>query len=57
MFQDICVYVIVALALAGLGCHIYRKFKALKKNKNVLVCDSCPLKEDCARKRSMCRNR
>ena len=47
MLQDICVYIIVALALGGLGCHIYRKLKALKSNKGGLVCGSCPLKKDC----------
>ncbi|MDE5612434.1 MAG: hypothetical protein K2I90_10505 [Odoribacter sp.] len=47
MFQDICVYVIVALAFGGLGCHIYRKLKALRRNKGELVCASCPLKKDC----------
>lgn len=45
--QEILVYVIIALAVAGAVRYSYRKINALKKNKDDHACDACPLKDSC----------
>lgn len=47
MFQTITVYILIFVALGGLGRYIYRKLKALKKGKESEACDTCPLKKSC----------
>lgn len=53
MLQSILVYIIIALALGGLGRHIFRKIRILRKSKDTSECSSCPLKNNCVKKREM----
>ncbi len=45
--QEISVYVIIALAVAGAARYGYRKIRALRKNKDNQACNACPLKDGC----------
>lgn len=50
MLQAVVVYILILLALGGLGHYVYRKLKALRKDKGNAGCDACPLKDSCAKK-------
>ncbi|MBQ7844469.1 MAG: FeoB-associated Cys-rich membrane protein [Odoribacter sp.] len=50
MIQNGIVYLIIVVALVGAIRFCYRKLKALKKDESCSTCDTCPLKDSCARK-------
>lgn len=50
MFQNIIVYLLIALALAGAGRFLYRKLRVLRKNSSRSSCETCSLKKNCETK-------
>lgn len=50
LIQNGIVYLIIVVALVGAIRFCYRKLKALKKDESCSTCDTCPLKDSCARK-------